>query len=924
MNKKLLFLLPIVGAMALAGCEKKQAHEHVDANHDHLCDSCGEKISNHTDADGDFKCDFCGADLSIASVALDDSSVVKSFGTGEQFSSYGLKVIATSESGSTRELEFTVSEPDMSVPGEKTVTVTADANGQAHTLTYTINVSTWSAADVAKMEAIGEANLSFIDYCGLPFLPDHNMRVETVVEDEKLSDYYITADDMDNESYLRFIDDLESYVVVSSGLYFKFIPTETVDVEGLPLDDISVFRLTPYQRGSSSNSRVFIKDEYFLLGFNAQGDFVMTSYMVNCILDGYYLGTEVNTFLDKMISGWDNYGSEMISDLPKLPYYYFSEYSSEKFIMPEVLATSSFYPISYFSSYPFSDMNDKYDLAFHIITEGNTQEILDDLVQALKDAGFELQDKEKPDITYDTYKLSNEKVGTIEYNVWPFDDKDKEIDFDVLYKAPEIYTSHLRDQIADIATLAGITLGTDPYDSGNDEDVGLYASAEGTAKLEYATENHSLELLNDIARKFLDADQGYIVKEVAELYEAKTEKEESYYSICLSKGDLEVQIFVVLDEETDGSHKVEIGILDDKYAISPADSLAAELCKEFSADDHYGLKGVDYVENEKTASFEISKDVEGGTFQAAAEANKALFESLGFELASSEGKETKSEETDVLGWTSVFDDKFHDLRITVTAVPATEEGHISVVIAVRVYRFTNPETIMKQYIEAATGQPATEESYTMDEATLTCVAQGSKAMEIADAAAFIAAANAEAAAMAGHLPEGFVADGSRVYGNYMRYAYRNAELGIEAIILIGWTETGLGTVLTLQFMPEYTVEELFMRAVLSATLGYEAIRGYDYTVSQYGQYYSVQAYGIPNTTADDIEASYTTLKNAIKAALPSMSFTDLYDEECEYGDGGTTYCLADTTGSDWFIIMLDIYYHPQAGCLVYQVTTFLY
>ena len=161
MNKKLLFLMPLIGAMSLAGCRSKKEEEpapctHVDANNDHKCDVCGETISSHVDANGDFKCDVCGVDLSIASVAVDVSGALKVFGTGEPFSSRGVKVIATSESGSTRELSFTTNKPDMSTAGKKTVTVSYKVGSETKTFDYEIEVKGWSSADLAKMEAISE------------------------------------------------------------------------------------------------------------------------------------------------------------------------------------------------------------------------------------------------------------------------------------------------------------------------------------------------------------------------------------------------------------------------------------------------------------------------------------------------------------------------------------------------------------------------------------------------------------------------------------------------------------------------------------------------------------------------------------------------------------------------------------------------
>ena len=39
------------------------SHTHIDANHDHLCDECGEQITACVDNDKDHKCDICGTDM---------------------------------------------------------------------------------------------------------------------------------------------------------------------------------------------------------------------------------------------------------------------------------------------------------------------------------------------------------------------------------------------------------------------------------------------------------------------------------------------------------------------------------------------------------------------------------------------------------------------------------------------------------------------------------------------------------------------------------------------------------------------------------------------------------------------------------------------------------------------------------------------
>ena len=83
MKKTYLVLSALAAAMMLASCGE-EPHQHVDANHDgicdgcgasgmvfehkddnhdHKCDQCGQTISEHVDANHDDKCDICGADM---------------------------------------------------------------------------------------------------------------------------------------------------------------------------------------------------------------------------------------------------------------------------------------------------------------------------------------------------------------------------------------------------------------------------------------------------------------------------------------------------------------------------------------------------------------------------------------------------------------------------------------------------------------------------------------------------------------------------------------------------------------------------------------------------------------------------------------------------------------------------------------------
>ena len=60
MKKKILTLILPAVAMITAACGETKPCDHKDDNKDHLCDLCGEKISDHIDENPkDHKCDIC-------------------------------------------------------------------------------------------------------------------------------------------------------------------------------------------------------------------------------------------------------------------------------------------------------------------------------------------------------------------------------------------------------------------------------------------------------------------------------------------------------------------------------------------------------------------------------------------------------------------------------------------------------------------------------------------------------------------------------------------------------------------------------------------------------------------------------------------------------------------------------------------------
>ena len=698
--------------------------------------------------------------------------------------------------------------------------------------------------------------------CGLPYLPDHNMRIELSEEDEKIVGYTITADELSADAYLRFVAALESYSYKdSAGTTYKFISSDA-DASGMGLEDTTVLRLTPTEKYMGMDVRTFVRDEYYLLGFDSTGKFVMTSFMVNAMLDGYFLGAEVAEF-GESLWGFSKNADQILPELCKIPLYYFSEYSSEKIIVPEVGSNASFYPISYLSSYPFSSWNDEWDLAFQVITENNSQEIQDSFVAALLAAGYVLQAPEKEGQTYDVYLLENAEVGKIEYTVYPFEEKTSSgetvnaITFDVFYKAPEEYTSHLRDIIEDVASISGITpKAEDAYGSAY-TDYGVAAYALGTAKLSsYESEDHALEIITDIAYRFLDEGDGVIlVKDEIEFNEAEEEGDEEYYSVVLSSGDIEADIVVSTEAGEDGSHEVEIDIFDDKYTLSSAEVLAGTLSKSFNSGSHFGLRGVDYVANED-GSFSISDQLAGTAenLSDAAEAYGALFD--GFTLGSSEGCEEVVEPEDVLGWEAVYDNREASLQIVVSAVPAEEAGKIDVTISVAAHRYVTPTTTIVAFLTALNGSAPSEDAYVVnpDESTSAVLAvegTGHEASELQGIAEGFKAS----------LPEGFVQESSAAASESSWAVFaKNEETGIQVTLTATLGEGGAvsGSVL-FEFIPApLSNAELAMIATLQNFEIAEPVKGTDYSqVESQDYFYSTFAvdYATEETNLQD-EAEY--------------------------------------------------------------------
>lgn len=69
---KLIAASLLASSLLLAGCGKAEPCNHSDANNDHLCDTCNEKVSECADANNDHLCDVCGEKVSECADANND------------------------------------------------------------------------------------------------------------------------------------------------------------------------------------------------------------------------------------------------------------------------------------------------------------------------------------------------------------------------------------------------------------------------------------------------------------------------------------------------------------------------------------------------------------------------------------------------------------------------------------------------------------------------------------------------------------------------------------------------------------------------------------------------------------------------------------------------------------------------------------
>lgn len=120
---------------------------------------------------------------SVSGITLNTDGVKKDFYVGDEFNSNGLKVTASYDNGTSGEVTgFTVSSPDMSSAGNKTVTVTYDGK----TATYEINVK---AVEITSIEVTKQPTKTeyiegqTFDKTGMEVTAHYNNGTSSVVDD---------------------------------------------------------------------------------------------------------------------------------------------------------------------------------------------------------------------------------------------------------------------------------------------------------------------------------------------------------------------------------------------------------------------------------------------------------------------------------------------------------------------------------------------------------------------------------------------------------------------------------------------------------------------------------------------------------------------------------------------------------------------
>lgn len=679
-----------------------------DENNDHLCDECGATLSTCKDENNDFKCDICGKDLAAVSFELDTSAAIKEFAKGAQFSSAGVKVVVTSEVGSTQEItELTFSEPDMTTVGEKTISVSYSFAGVEHSDEYKINVSYWSENDL-KVLAAGVSLTRYAET--LPYLPGYNMRVETVLDEEGyITDWSIVADNVDDEALLDYVNMLEDYsasvTLSQKEVTFDIKSFAASGLEGLyDLSDVNAFSLIPYYVGNYGNERFFVNDEYIVVGRNSEGQLVLKNKFVNAMLDGMFFGDELadgNYYFPAQYNSYLNY-------LPEILGYYYSELSPSAFLLPTLAEDVYVVPINLVSIYPFEEALDQYDLAWYIELGYAKEQTYLDYCAALEEYGFTKETLESGRVSY---YIENDLLGYLE--IMPGYDAEaeladgstgEEVYFNFYYIAPDSYTNHLDVVVLDMAKKLGVSIVE--LDNEDYEDYGRVI-ANGSFKDETITDGKVAA--EKIARGFLA--EGYSI-----LHGFDYDEDYDQYFFSAANEETYMTVYVDAKASEEGSFGVEFYVFDaeeGENVLSKAEKETFDMIKRMLEFDP--LKGVDYTDN-GDGSYSWSLPWGADTLeviQSVADLQQ-FSEFISYYIWPTYEQASSAQSEAGNSWVTVYDDKTNGLEcIAETFVDETEGAYTVITYLPKI--FVSPESEMVRFLTEVKGAAPAEGDYTLNE-----------------------------------------------------------------------------------------------------------------------------------------------------------------------------------------------------------------
>jgi hypothetical protein len=884
----------------VCGAEVSQCE---DKNNDHLCDECGATLSQHKDEDSDFKCDICGEDLKIVDVQLDTSAATKVFSKDSEFSYEGVKVVATSEVGSTQELEFQISQPDMSQVGEQTITVTFMVGEKESSDSYKISIEYWSEVDLQIFDLV-----SFTSYAPLPYLCGHNMRVEySVDENQYLTDWYIAADNLSDEDYDEFCSLLRDYEKVvsiesSSGSSDVLFSLKQVALKEsvLNLNKERAFVLIPTEGEGDKASRAYVNDEYFVLGLSDEGSLVMRQRMNNALIDAIFYGTG-------MCNGDYSWPivieDEEEGDVNLIEYYLkgnigyiYSELSAEGLIYPEFDSETRFAPVSLSSMDPFNKYFENFDLAWEISYYPISEETYNNFLGSLVAFGFEKAESEEL-----CYTFSNSYYGNFEiypsYRVVEVEDDEDPTKVtemgiatvDYLMELNHDGTNHLTpeaDRLVQVLGLSGASVNNNYYSSN-----GLVI-ASGSYSLEEAKSGKDIVI--DLAYKLLD--DGYVVYASAS-YNSNYKQ----YRITMANEDYYVVVWADEAASEDGSYAVQVYVYDADEGdnlVSKAEQEVIDMIKRMFG--FSPLRDVDYVDN-KDGSYSWTLPWGEDTLEDIETVDdlQLFSETISWYIWSSYEQVSSAASEAGTSWVTVYDDVENGLECIAETFVDPEAGAYTVITYLpKVFKTAKSEMI--SFLTALKGSEPSESDY--------------KANEDGSYETSFALEGEHSAEELQALAEGFVQYFDENYALYSSAASGEQswavaidyeEIGLEAVIAVELGENGASVTVAIgkiPVTPERTIKKIFtaLTGVKDPQLGahYMQYGNYDY-------YYSALSLGgtLPESYFQAYAETYAKA-GAPKGFVQTASYASTYklDEETSTNSWVVKYLSEDGSIEIWFEI----------------------